>query len=48
MNHVQDFAIRYTAAWSSQDPARVASFYAEDGSLTINGGEPSVGREAIA
>ena len=45
---LHDFATRYTAAWSSQDPVRVASFYAENGSLTINGGEPSVGREAIA
>ena len=45
---LQDFAARYTAAWCSQDPARVAAFYAEDGSLTINDGEPSVGRAAIA
>ena len=42
-----DFATRYTAAWCSQNPARVASFYAEKGSLTINGGPPSVGRGAI-
>ncbi|PAP78627.1 hypothetical protein BSZ37_02820 [Rubrivirga marina] len=44
---LQDFAARYSAAWSSQDPARVASFYAEGGRLVINDGEPSVGREAI-
>ena len=43
-----DFATRYTAAWCSQDPARVASFFSENGSLTINGGTPSVGRPAIA
>lgn len=42
------FATRYTAAWCGQDPARVASFFAPDGSLTINAGAPSVGREAIA
>lgn len=41
------FATRYTAAWCSQDPSRVASFFAEDGSLTINAGAPSVGRAAI-
>jgi len=41
------FASRYTAAWSSQDPARVASFFSEDGWLKINDGDPSVGREAI-
>jgi uncharacterized protein (TIGR02246 family) len=43
-----DFATRYTSAWCSQDPARVASFFSEGGSLTINGGTPSVGRQAIA
>jgi nuclear transport factor 2 (NTF2) superfamily protein len=45
---LHDFATRYTAAWCSQDPARVASFFSEDGSLTINDGTPAVGRAAIA
>ena len=31
---------RYTAAWCSHDSARVASFDADDGSLTINEGTP--------
>jgi len=44
---MKDFAARYTAAWCSQDPARVASFFAEDGSLTINNGSPSIGRAAL-
>ena len=44
---LRDFATKYTAAWCSQDPASVASFFAQDGSLTINQGEPSVGRTAI-
>jgi uncharacterized protein (TIGR02246 family) len=44
---LNEFATRYTAAWCSQDAARVASFFAGDGSLTINDGEPSVGRAAI-
>jgi uncharacterized protein (TIGR02246 family) len=43
-----DFATRYAAAWSSQDPDKLASFYAEDGSLSVNAGKPSVGRAAIA
>lgn len=47
LNELKQFATRYTAAWCSQDPASVAAFYAEDGSLTINDGEPSVGRDAI-
>jgi hypothetical protein len=42
-----DFARRYTEAWCSQDPASVAEHYAPEGSLTINGGPPSVGRAAI-
>ncbi|MGH7490196.1 MAG: YybH family protein [bacterium] len=44
---IMDFATKYTAAWCSQDPALVASFFAEDSSLTINEGTPAVGREAI-
>lgn len=47
MQDVRSFAERYTAAWCSQDPARVASFFAPDGTLTINGGEPASGRAAI-
>jgi len=43
----RDFARGYTAAWCSQDAARVASFYAPNGSLQVNDGAPAVGREAI-
>jgi uncharacterized protein (TIGR02246 family) len=42
------FAADYTAAWCSQDAARVASFFAAEGSLTINDGQPAIGRAAIA
>jgi len=42
-----EFAADYTAAWGSQDPASVAAFFAEDGSLRINDGEPWIGRAAI-
>jgi len=41
------FATRYAAAWSGQDPAAFAAFYAEDATFRINDGEPSVGRNAI-
>jgi hypothetical protein len=44
---LNDFARRYTEAWCSQDPAQVSAHYAPHGSLTINGGTPSVGRAAI-
>lgn len=43
-----EFARRYTEAWCSGEPARVAEHYSPDGSLTINGGSPAIGREAIA
>ena len=46
-DRLEDFARRYTEAWCSQDPARVAAHYAAAGSLTINEGTPSVGPEAI-
>ena len=45
---MQDFAERYTAAWCSQDPARVAAFFSANGSLRVNDGTPAVGRSAIA
>ena len=42
-----DFATRYAAAWSSQNPDRLAAFYAEGGLLQVNAGAPAVGRAAI-
>ena len=41
-----DFATRYAAAWSSQNPVEFAAFYDERATLTVNG-TPSVGRGAI-
>lgn len=38
----------YTAAWCSQNAARVAGFYSLDGSLRVNAYPPAVGRDAIA
>lgn len=46
-NQLTDFATRYAAAWSSQSPDSLAQFYAEDGSLTVNNGAPSVGRATV-
>ena len=46
-NKLKEIAAQYTAAWCSQNAASVASFFAENGSLKINNGDPSVGREAI-
>ena len=44
---LEDFATRYAAAWSGQDPAVWAAFYADDATFRINDGEVSVGRAAI-
>jgi uncharacterized protein (TIGR02246 family) len=44
---LRDFAARYTAAWCSHNASRVAEFYSPGGSLSVNGGSPAVGREAI-
>src|SRR5215469_14499345 len=46
-SHLDEFAARYTAAWSSHKASSVATFYSEAGSLAINGGAPAVGRQAI-
>jgi predicted ester cyclase len=47
-SEMNQFARRYSKAWCSRDPARVAVFYAAEGSLSVNDGSPAVGRSAIA
>jgi uncharacterized protein (TIGR02246 family) len=42
------FATRYAKAWCSHHPENVAAFFAENGSISVNGGRPAVGRAAIA
>jgi predicted ester cyclase len=44
---LRSFAQAYAAAWSSQNAARVASFFAENGSLRVNDSGPAIGRNAI-
>jgi uncharacterized protein (TIGR02246 family) len=44
----QKMAENYTSAWCSHEPNAVASFYAENGKIVINEGEPSTGRTEIA
>jgi ketosteroid isomerase-like protein len=46
-NDLEAFATRYAAAWSGQEPTALAQFYAENGSLRVNDGEPAVGRAAV-
>ena len=42
-----EIAANYAAAWSSGNPEAVASFFAEDGQISINKGEVLSGRAAI-
>ena len=44
---LQEFANRYTVAWNSGNPENVAGFFAEDGTLSVNG-QANEGRDAIA
>jgi uncharacterized protein (TIGR02246 family) len=47
-SELNSLATRYAQAWCSQDPKRVAAFFAEKGSLCVNDGAPAMGRAAIA
>lgn len=38
---LSEFADRYATAWSSQDPDKVAAFYAKDAPISVNGGPPA-------
>jgi uncharacterized protein (TIGR02246 family) len=46
-DNLTEFAQRYAEAWCSQDPERVAAFFAENGSLKVNDDTPAIGRAAI-
>jgi uncharacterized protein (TIGR02246 family) len=45
---IREIAQAYTAAWNSGSPQAVAEFYATDGQIVINRGEPWRGRAGIA
>ena len=47
-DNLTEFAKRYAEAWCSHHPEKVASFFAENGSLRVNDGPTAVGRAAIA
>jgi hypothetical protein len=40
-DELNKFAQRYAKAWCSQNPESVAAFFAENASLTVNGGPPT-------
>ena len=43
-----EFGEKYAEAWTSKDPKKMASFYAQDGMLTVNNGTPSIGRKPLS
>ncbi|GAB5436884.1 nuclear transport factor 2 family protein [Falsiruegeria mediterranea] len=45
---LQKLARDYALAWSSGEPEAVASFFAVDGEIVINRGDPIKGRAAVA
>ncbi len=45
---LNNLARDYAIAWSSGDPDAVTSFFASDGQITVNRGEPVQGHSAIA
>ena len=45
---VRRVADAYTAAWNSGSADAVAGFYAADGQIVINRGEPSIGHSGVA
>ncbi len=47
-DRLNNLARDYAIAWSSGDADAVASFFASDGQISINRGDPIVGRAAIA
>lgn len=47
VTQVERMAADYTAAWNSKSAAAVASFYAEDGEIIINRGDPWTGRSRV-
>jgi uncharacterized protein (TIGR02246 family) len=47
-SEVEELGRKYTEAWCSHDPDQVAAFYAPDGRIVINDGDPSVGRAEVA
>jgi uncharacterized protein (TIGR02246 family) len=45
---IAELARDYTAAWNSKSADNVASYFAEDGEIVINRGEPWRGRRRVA
>ena len=47
-HQVAQMAMEHAAAWSAGALEKIAELFAENGSITVNGGDPHVGRAAIS
>jgi uncharacterized protein (TIGR02246 family) len=47
-DRVREMAAAYTEAWNTGSPEAVASYYAPEGQIVINRGEPWIGSERVA
>ena len=45
---VEQMAIEHSAAWTEGNAEKIAELFAENGAITVNGGEIHIGRAAIA
>ena len=45
--NLKAFAKQYAAAWSSADPANVLALHSETSRLSVNDGDPAIGKAAI-
>lgn len=43
-----EFGQKYTDAWNSKVPEKIASFYAEDGTFIVKNGKPANGKRQLA
>jgi uncharacterized protein (TIGR02246 family) len=48
MEQASEIARAYTAAWNTGSPDAVASFFAPEGQIIINDGDPWLGRAGVA
>jgi uncharacterized protein (TIGR02246 family) len=46
-SEAEELGRNYSEAWCSHDPNQVAAFYAADGRIVINDGDPSNGRAEV-
>ena len=46
-SQIEKMAAEHCAAWTAGDAARTADLFAEDGTLSVNGGPPHTGRAEL-